>query len=34
MLFPVERFASIIRLGFVGLASGHFPTQAEVMRFF
>jgi DNA invertase Pin-like site-specific DNA recombinase len=34
MLFPVEPFASIIRQGFEGHASGHFATQAEVMRFF
>lgn len=34
MLFPVEPFASIIREGFEGYASGRFATLAEVARFF
>ena len=34
MLFPQEPFASIIREGFEGYASGRFATQAEVTKFF
>lgn len=34
MLFPVEPFASIIREGFEGYASGRFGSLAEVARFF
>lgn len=34
MLFPDEPFASIIREGFEGFASGRFGSQAEVTRFF
>lgn len=34
MLFPVEPFASIVREGFEGFATGRFGSQAEVTRFF